>query len=243
MDLDPRMAETLRQLYAQMEGTGKLIPASELPGYYRTFSERFGPEVLGNLDGEELLRTMYESRNHDSLVYWLEFKNDEELPARFGSIAGGNPLKFGIYRRKETGEWMSGSPQAQQRLPLEEAVANRIHRRGDGHLLCRGSVDGKPRRGRQHRYANCKPHVQTLPVHSGLATDNSIGASPGVSSRATGEFLARHLSVYAPKTYGGIRVRPPVAGVVIGVEPTLDGRSTAGNRSLRQEARERGMLN
>ena len=28
--------------------------------------------------------------NYDSLVYWLEFKNDDEFPTRqFGSIGGG----------------------------------------------------------------------------------------------------------------------------------------------------------
>jgi len=42
---------------------------------------------------------MHDHGNRDSLVYWLEFKDDEEFPASFGSIAGGSALKFGIYRR------------------------------------------------------------------------------------------------------------------------------------------------
>ena len=49
---------------------------------------------------------MHTHGNQDSLVYWLEFKNDEELPGtNFGSIAGGSAHKFGLFRRKETGQW------------------------------------------------------------------------------------------------------------------------------------------
>jgi hypothetical protein len=69
-----------------------------------------------------LLETMHDHGNRDSLVYWLELKNDDEMPAIFGSIAGGSALKFGLYRRKETGAWMTGSPQKQQELTVEEAV-------------------------------------------------------------------------------------------------------------------------
>jgi 5-methylcytosine-specific restriction enzyme B len=43
----------------------------------------------------------------ESLVYWLEFKNDDEFPGpKFGSIAGGSAHKFGLFRRKETGQWV-----------------------------------------------------------------------------------------------------------------------------------------
>jgi 5-methylcytosine-specific restriction protein B len=53
---------------------------------------------------------MHARPSKDSLVYWLEFKNDEEFPAKFGSIAGGSALKFGFYWRQKTGAWMTGSP-------------------------------------------------------------------------------------------------------------------------------------
>ena len=59
----------------------------------------------------------------DSLVYWLEFKNDAEFNTRqFGSIAGGSALKFGIYKTKDTGEWMTGHNQSPKKLTVEEAV-------------------------------------------------------------------------------------------------------------------------
>jgi 5-methylcytosine-specific restriction enzyme B len=65
---------------------------------------------------------MHHHGTHDSLVYGLEFKNDDELPARFGGIGGGSALKFGIYRRAKTGEWMTGSPMNQRAMSVAEAV-------------------------------------------------------------------------------------------------------------------------
>lgn len=122
MTLDNRIADELRQLQATMTAEGNLPSRAQLARYYETFRQRFGPDVLRNLDGEALLNMMHDHTNHDSLVYWLEFKNDDELPAIFGSIAGGSALKFGIYRRKETGAWMTGSSTKQVELTLADAV-------------------------------------------------------------------------------------------------------------------------
>ena len=91
---------------------------------YALFRERFGPERLKSLDGEVLLNTMHAHGNQDSLVYWLEFKSDAEFPTRqFGSIAGGSALKFGLYKSKDSGEWMAGHPSNQVTLPLADAIA------------------------------------------------------------------------------------------------------------------------
>lgn len=127
--LDPNLRSALMADYQSLIDQGKLPSRSQLTQYYSTFRSRFGPEVLANLDGEALLSTMHNHGNRDSLVYWLEFKNDEEFPAIFGSIAGGSALKFGIYRSVKTGAWMTGSPQKQHELSTEEAVAQaRKHR-------------------------------------------------------------------------------------------------------------------
>src|SRR5262249_57707365 len=102
--LEQRIKRRLRGGHQKLTADGKLLSRAQLEGYYRTFRNRFGPDVLSGLDGEALLETMHAHGNRDSLVYWLEFKNDEEFPARFGSIAGGSALKFRIFRRKETNE-------------------------------------------------------------------------------------------------------------------------------------------
>lgn len=132
--LDERIKKDLTDRYEAMLGRGELLLQTQLDACYATFRRRFGPEVLASLDGEALLSIMHEHKNRDSLVYWLEFKNDDEFPTtRFGSIAGGSALKFGIYKRNETGVWMTGSPQKQQTLTVQEAVG--IARRNRDQLL------------------------------------------------------------------------------------------------------------
>jgi hypothetical protein len=121
--LNSKVKENLEKKYQQLRDAGELISADELKKCYATFKERFGLDVLENLDGEELLETMHNSSNRDSLVYWLEFKNDDEFPARFGSIAGGSSLKFGIYKRAESGEWTTGSPTKQRSIQIDEAIS------------------------------------------------------------------------------------------------------------------------
>ncbi|MBX3053889.1 MAG: hypothetical protein KF753_20595, partial [Caldilineaceae bacterium] len=121
--LAPSLRSVLLADYQSLVAQDKLPSRSQLDQYRANFRRNFGPDVLTNLDGEALLQTMHEHGTYDSLVYWLEFKNDDEFPAIFGSISGGSSLKFGIYRRKETGAWMTGSPQNQREISVEEAVA------------------------------------------------------------------------------------------------------------------------
>src|SRR5437764_566591 len=120
--LDDRIKARILDDQKKLTADGKLLSKPQLEACYRTFSSRFGPDVLAKLDGEELLEVMHSHGNKDSLVYWLEFKNDDEFPARFGSISGGSAFKFGVFRRKETGTWVSGSPQNVKQLTVPEAV-------------------------------------------------------------------------------------------------------------------------
>ncbi len=61
---------------------------------YGAFRSHFGPDVLKSLDGPALLNAMHTHGNKESLVYWLEFKKDDEFPGpTFGSIAGGSAHK------------------------------------------------------------------------------------------------------------------------------------------------------
>jgi len=110
----------------QLISEGKLYTQTQLQHYYAVFRERFGPDVLRSLDGEALLTFMHDHSNRDSLVYWLEFKSDEEFDTRrFGSISGGSGLKFRIFRRKETGLWQAGSEHNKtkpQDITIERAI-------------------------------------------------------------------------------------------------------------------------
>jgi 5-methylcytosine-specific restriction protein B len=102
--LDERIAKDLADRYVALRDSDEVLSKAQLDTIYAAFRRRFGPEALAALDGPALLTTMHDHGNRDSLVYWLEFKDDEEVPApHFGSIAGGSALKFRLYRRAETG--------------------------------------------------------------------------------------------------------------------------------------------
>src|SRR5262245_46182071 len=121
--LEPSVKQRILERSQQLNAEGKLLSRPQLEQFYSAFRDRFGPDRLANLDGEALLEAMHPHGNRDSLVYWLEFKNDDEFPARFGSISGGSALKFGIFRRKETGEWeTSGDRNNPKRISVTEAV-------------------------------------------------------------------------------------------------------------------------
>jgi hypothetical protein len=123
--LEPPIAEELKRAYSQGVSSETLMSQEQIDQNLRTFRDNFGPTVLGGVDGATLLRLMHEreSGKPKCLAYWLEFKNDEEFAGtRFGSIAGGSALKFGIYQRQSDGAWVSGSSKAQVILSPEEAM-------------------------------------------------------------------------------------------------------------------------
>jgi 5-methylcytosine-specific restriction protein B len=124
-ELHPRIEADLRQIQDSLAADGTLISRPQLQRYYDTFRREFGPEVLRSLDGQQLLERMHAHGNRDSLVYWLEFKDDDVFPSisAFGSIAGGSALKFGVYRRAETGTWATkGTGSAPKDISLAEAI-------------------------------------------------------------------------------------------------------------------------
>ena len=127
--LEEAVKSHLKRQYEILLEKGQFPSREKLQEYYATFRSRFEPEKLLQLDGEELLNTIHAHGNKDSLVYWLEFKNDDEFPEGFGSIAGGSALKFGIYRRKETGAWTTGSAIDQKEISVKDAIEiARTHR-------------------------------------------------------------------------------------------------------------------
>ncbi len=122
MLLDPRISKHIRDQFERLVDRGDVRSQIELDAYYARFAARHGPERLAETDGQALLDHLHDHSSRDSVVYWLEFKDDEEFPAIFGSIAGGSALKFGIYRRKETRRWMTGTATQQRELDVDEAI-------------------------------------------------------------------------------------------------------------------------
>lgn len=104
--------------------TGFEIPCrrSNIETAIREFQERFSPEKLAAIEDENLLTSLFYTvgDNKEALCCWLEHNAD--CREYFGSIAGGSAYKFGLFQKKDTGEWMTGSPQKPEVLSEEQAL-------------------------------------------------------------------------------------------------------------------------
>lgn len=104
--------------------TGFEIPysRSNIETAIREFQERFSPEKLAAIEDENLLTSLFYTvgDNTEALCCWLEYNAD--CREYFGSIAGGSAYKFGLFQKKDTGEWMTGSPQKPEVLSEEQAL-------------------------------------------------------------------------------------------------------------------------
>lgn len=122
-DLDARVQKSLREVHDRLAQRGELLALERLEASYSAFRSRFGPDALRSLDGISLLNAMHTHGNKESLVIWLEFKDDDEFPGRrLGSIAGGSAHKLGLFRRKGTTQWVTGSPKNEKNISDIEAV-------------------------------------------------------------------------------------------------------------------------
>ncbi len=162
MSYERSVLDQILQIHQRQLAGGAVLTREQIDRCHATFRARFGPEVLAGLDGVPLLEAMHLHGNKDSLVYWLEFKNDDELPtAQFGSIQGGSALKFGIYQRQETGQWMTGAPISQQVVSLDDAVTiARRHR--DQFIAGTRHLDQCNRRSEGINYAELQSEMERI---------------------------------------------------------------------------------
>jgi 5-methylcytosine-specific restriction protein B len=122
-DILPEHTVRVEQAFLDLEKGDEDGRWQQLDAYYANFRERFGPKALGDLEGVALLERMHKREGQDCLMYWLEFKNDDEFPALFGSIRGGSALKFGVYQSAKTGQWMRFSSEQRAGAPVPEDAA------------------------------------------------------------------------------------------------------------------------
>lgn len=181
--LSDSQRQKIQAKFSELLDDGKAYSDEQLEKSYKIFQNRFGPDVLAELDGETLLTFIHDHGNKDSLVYWLEFKNDEEFDTkRFGSIAGGSALKFRVFRRRETGHWQAGGPQNKPTdISIEEAIDfARIHR--DQLLLGVELLNQLPQTPSDEDYAELQDQMDEL--------------APDVSNLAWGH---KYFSLICPK--------------------------------------------
>ena len=117
-----RAAEHLKSCVVE-EGIEISTSSEDIEQALETFKKMYSPEILEALNDDELLSTLFYTMgdNTNALCCWLEM--NKECRSYFGSIAGGSAYKFGLFQRKETGVWTTGSPQKPQELNEEEALA------------------------------------------------------------------------------------------------------------------------
>ncbi|TGY93602.1 hypothetical protein E5329_17735 [Petralouisia muris] len=108
--------------YISQTGIEGPVSREEFDYNRELFLSKFAPEKLKVLQGNDLLTSVFYTmgNNTDSLCCWIEMNKDCRMA--FGSIAGGSAYKFGLFQRKETGIWTTGSPNSPQELSEEEAL-------------------------------------------------------------------------------------------------------------------------
>jgi 5-methylcytosine-specific restriction enzyme B len=125
--LNSKLEAELREKWDQSQVSSKLLSKSLVQKFLNRFQKKFSPEALSSFHGEALLDAIHKHNTRDSLVYWLEYKNDEEFPTRwFGAMRGGSALKFNIFWSPETESWYkrseTGHASQKQEIGLEEAI-------------------------------------------------------------------------------------------------------------------------
>lgn len=126
---DESLADNEYQRAAQIikdhiKETGFEIPSTkdEINASREKFISRYDYRKLASLSGTELLNSVFYTTgdNTDALCCWIEM--NKECREFFGSISGGSAYKFGLFQKKDTGVWTTGSPQKPVELSEEEAV-------------------------------------------------------------------------------------------------------------------------
>lgn len=122
VDVYKKAAEELKDFVME---DGFEIPSSSeaIEKALDEFRAAYAPEVLAALDDDSLLAAIFYSLgdNTNALCCWLEMNKD--CRSLFGSISGGSAYKFGLFQKRETGIWTTGSPQRPQELSEDEALA------------------------------------------------------------------------------------------------------------------------
>lgn len=165
--MDPQLLEDYRGAIERGMADGSLMPREQIERHLESFKDRFSPAKIAALDGAVLLDTLH-GRNVEAkcLMYWLEFKDDDEFRGnRLGSIAGGSALKFGIFQRAADGAWISGSPLHQRVISVEEAI-NEARKQRDELLAGVKMLDSlDPNDTSDENYARLQISMQSAAPH------------------------------------------------------------------------------
>ena len=112
----------LCQQYERLKSSINFVNDDLLAEQRNYFTTKFSKEVLERMTPEEALENLMNSKNRDSLVYHLEFKNDEDFnTSNFGGIGGGTAGKFTIFHSNKFDQWVKWEGNSQ--VPISDQAA------------------------------------------------------------------------------------------------------------------------
>jgi 5-methylcytosine-specific restriction protein B len=89
------------------------------------FISKFSKEVLLSMNPKECLTSLMYLGNPESMVYHLEFKNDDDFTnSYFGSISGGSSGKYTIFNSNKYNQWVKWEKGSQ--VPISDEVAENL---------------------------------------------------------------------------------------------------------------------
>lgn len=121
----------LSENYQKYGSTIKFEKDETLERYQDYFIEKFSLATLERMSPQETLNELMNMNNQESMVYWLEFKNDEEFKTGlFGGIQGGSAGKYTMFHSKKYNQWVKWESHKQVPISDEEAAdrADQIRR-------------------------------------------------------------------------------------------------------------------
>jgi len=125
VDINQDIINQLKDTSEKLLLEKKILSAEELNQGYILFSKKFGTDILKSLDDEQLIETIFNSSNKEGLIYWLEYKNDDEFKTNsysYGGIAGGSAFKYIMYKRRLDNKWVTGHPNKPVLLSTDKAI-------------------------------------------------------------------------------------------------------------------------
>src|SRR5699024_4073336 len=92
----------LSENYQKYGSTIKFEKDETLERYQDYFIEKFSLATLERMSPQETLNELMNMNNQESMIYWLEFKNDEEFKTGLlGGIQGGSAGKYTMFHSKK----------------------------------------------------------------------------------------------------------------------------------------------
>lgn len=139
------IVDFLLQQYKNLKSSINFLDDNVIEEQRNYFKTKFSKERLEKMTPEEALENLMNSKNRDSLVYHLEFKNDEDFnTSNFGGIGGGTAGKFTIFHSNKFNQWVKWEGNTQVPISDEAAQERAYH-------ICQNLI-------KLHRYIEHSPH-------------------------------------------------------------------------------------